>query len=79
VYKRQNIYSLDDESLVQKNIDVLPTSLQEALNALKKDKVLQEVLGEHLFERYIDVKTREWGEFKKQVTTWEIRTYLDTF
>ncbi len=75
----ENIYSLDDESLVQKNIDVLPTSLQEALNALKKDKVLQEVLGEHLFERYIDVKTREWGEFKKQVTTWEIRTYLDTF
>jgi len=75
----EDIYSLDDESLVQKNIDVLPTSLQEALDALKKDKVLQEVLGEHLFERYIDVKTREWGEFKKQVTTWEIKTYLDTF
>jgi glutamine synthetase len=75
----EDIYSLDGESLVQKNIDVLPTSLQEALDALKKDKVLQEVLGEHLFERYIDVKTKEWDEFKKQVTTWEIDTYLDTF
>ncbi len=75
----EDIYSLDVESLVQKNIDILPTSLAEALDALKKDKVLQEVLGEHLFERYIDVKTKEWDEFKKQVTNWEIDTYLDIF
>ncbi|MHC4575041.1 MAG: glutamine synthetase family protein, partial [Planctomycetota bacterium] len=75
----ENIYQLDGESLVQRNIDVLPTSLFEALDELKKDKVIQEVLGQHLFERYIDVKTKEWDEFKKQVTTWEIDTYLDTF
>jgi len=75
----ENIYSLDDESRVSKNIDVLPTSLAEALDELTKDKVIQDVLGEHLFERYIDVKTKEWDEFKKQVTSWEIDTYLDTF
>ena len=75
----ENIYSLDDESLVRRKIDVLPTSLAEALDELKKDKVLQETLGGHLFERYIDVKTKEWGEFKKQVTNWEIETYLDIF
>jgi len=75
----ENIYSLDDESRVQRNIDVLPTSLSEALEALKKDEVLQETLGSHLYERYIDVKTKEWDEFKKQVTNWEIDTYLDTF
>jgi len=75
----ENIYTLDDESLANKNIDVLPTSLLEALDELKKDKLMQEVLGEHLFERYIDVKTKEWDEFKKQVTGWEIDTYLDIF
>ena len=75
----ENIYTLDDESLANKNIDVLPTSLLEALDELKKDKLMQDVLGEHLFERYIDVKTKEWDEFKKQVTGWEIDTYLDTF
>ncbi len=75
----ENIYTLDDESRVKKNIAVLPTSLWEALDELKKDKLMEEVLGEHLFERYIDVKTKEWDEFKKQVTTWEIDTYLDTF
>jgi glutamine synthetase len=75
----ENIYQLDGESLVQRNIDVLPTSLLEALEQLKKDALLQEVLGRHLFERYVDVKTKEWDQFKKQVTRWEIDTYLDTF
>ena len=60
-------------------ISFLPTSLLEALEELKKDKILRETLGEHLFERYIDVKSKEWDEFKKQVTGWEIDTYLDTF
>ncbi len=75
----ENIYQLDDESLTSKNIDILPTSLLEALDELKKNKLLQDVLGEHLFERYVDVKEKEWDEFKKQVTCWEIDTYLDTF
>ena len=75
----ENIYQLDDESRVKKNIDILPTSLRQALDELKKDKLLQGVLGKHLFERYIDVKTKEWDEFRKQVTPWEIETYLDTF
>jgi len=75
----ENIYQLDAGSLMQRNIDLLPTSLAEALNALKTDDLMQRVLGEHLYERYIDVKTQEWDEFKKQVTNWEIETYLDTF
>ncbi|MFB0524586.1 MAG: glutamine synthetase, partial [Phycisphaerae bacterium] len=75
----ENIYQMDGESLVKKNIGLLPTSLAEALDALKKDRILQETLGQHLFERYIDVKTKEWDEFKKQVTNWEIETYLDIF
>ncbi|MCJ7730517.1 MAG: glutamine synthetase, partial [Sedimentisphaerales bacterium] len=69
----------DDKDLAEKNIAVLPGSLSQALYELKKDTLLQEVLGKHLFERYVDVKTREWDEFKKQVTGWEIETYLDTF
>ncbi len=75
----ENIYQLDGESLVKKNIGVLPTSLREALDELKKDKLIHEVLGEHLFQKYIDVKTKEWDQFKKQVTNWEIETYLDIF
>ena len=75
----ENIYQLDRESLLSKKVDVLPTSLWEALNELKKDKLIQEVLGSHLLERYITIKTEEWDEFKAQVTPWEISKYLDVY
>jgi glutamine synthetase len=75
----ENIYELDHESRLERKIDLLPTSLADAIEALKNDPLLRETLGEHLFERYIDVKMREWSEFKQQVTPWELETYLDIF
>jgi glutamine synthetase len=75
----ENIYELDHESRIDRKIDLLPTSLADAIEALKNDQLLRDALGEHLFERYIDVKMREWSEFKQQVTPWELETYLDIF
>jgi glutamine synthetase len=75
----ENVFQLDQESLISKKVDVLPTSLWEALNEVKKSKLIQEVLGGHILERYITIKTKEWDEFKTQVTPWEINTYLDVY
>lgn len=74
-----NVYQFDDEFLVNKKIDTLPTSLWEALNELKNSQLIQEVLGGHLFERYVNIKTNEWDEFKTQVTSWEIDKYLEIY
>ena len=74
-----NVYQFDDEFLVNKKIDILPTSLWEALNELRNSKLIQEVLGDHLFERYVNIKTSEWDEFKTQVTSWEIDKYLEIY
>jgi len=74
-----NLYQFDDESLTEKNIDTLPTSALEALGEMKKNNLIQDVLGPHLLERYIDIKTKEWDEFKTQVTSWEINKYLDVY
>lgn len=75
----ENVYQLDRQSMISKKVDVLPTSLWEALSELKKNKLIQEVLGNHLFERYVNIKTEEWDEFKMQVTSWEIDKYLDVY
>jgi glutamine synthetase len=75
----ENVYQLDKQSMISKNVDVLPTSLWEALNELKKNKLIQKVLGNHLFERYVNIKTKEWDEFKMQVTSWDIDKYLDVY
>lgn len=73
----EDVYKFDEEKLALRNIDVLPTSLYEALQEMKNNSLVRNVLGGHLYQRYIDVKTREWNEFKMQVTRWEIEKYLD--
>lgn len=73
----ENLFKFDEEKLASKNIDTLPSSLYEAINELKSDKLIHDVLGKHLYNRYIHIKTKEWNEFKMQVTEWEIEKYLD--
>ncbi len=73
----EDLYKFDEAKLMSKKIDTLPSSLFEAIYELKKNKLMQEVLGDHLYRKYINIKTREWNEFKTQVTKWEIEKYID--
>ncbi|MGE5893589.1 MAG: glutamine synthetase family protein [bacterium] len=73
----EDLYAFGEEKLSSRKIDTLPSSLYEAILDLKRNSLIQNVLGEHLSRRYIDIKTREWNTFKKQVTRWELDKYLD--
>lgn len=73
----ENLYAFDKEKLLSRKIESLPSSLFEAIYELKKNKLMQQVLGPHLYRKYINIKTREWDEFKAQVTKWEVEKYLD--
>jgi len=75
----ENVYHLNNENLADKKIDTLPTSLLEALSEMRSSNVVREALGVVLFNRYVDIKTREWDEFKTQVTEWEIGKYLHIY
>jgi len=75
----ENIYNFDDIKLRNLNIDTLPTSLLEALNELKKDKLIQLALGKHTYANYINAKTKEWNEYNLQVTQWELDKYLEIY
>jgi len=73
----EDLYKFDEARLASENIEVLPSSLYEAIEELKANSLIQEVLGSHLSRRYIRTKIREWNEFKMQVSPWEIEKYLD--
>lgn len=73
----EDLYKFDKAKLLSRKIETLPSSLFEAIYELKKNKLMQEVLGDHLYRKYINIKTREWNEFKTQVTKWEVEKYLD--
>ena len=44
-------------------IDELPATLSEALDALEKDDLLRDALGEHIFEHFLEAKREEWFEY----------------
>ncbi len=73
----EDLYKFDEARLASMNIETLPSSLYEAISELKNNLLMQDALGGHLFKRYIAIKTREWNEFKMQVTPWEIEKYID--
>ena len=33
-------------------------------------------LGEHTFNRYVEIKRQEWEDYRVQVTQWELDRYL---
>jgi glutamine synthetase len=59
--------------------ELLPRTLGEALDALKKDKVLREGLGDTFVDYYCKIKEAEIARFNLEVSEWEHREYFDLF
>lgn len=71
-----DLFSLDSETLRNLNIDSIPLSLRSAIDEMKRDQLIRETLGEHVFERYVSYKQQEWSEYRNIVTQWELDKYL---
>jgi glutamine synthetase len=71
-----NLYHLTDEERAERGIKSLSASLSEAIQMAEKSELLRETLGEHCFSRFIELKKKEWDEFRIQVTEYEIKKYF---
>ena len=58
------------------NIESLPGTLIDAVEELKKDTFIQDVLGEHITRNYIAAKEEEWQKYRAYVSEWELQEYL---
>lgn len=71
-----NIFEMTDEQRKEAGIEALPGSLLEAAREFVKDEYIQGVLGEDLAQKYIKAKTKEYADYRSQVTDWELQRYL---
>ncbi|AUX09578.1 glutamine synthetase [Halalkaliarchaeum desulfuricum] len=76
---RENIYEFDEAKREEYGIDTLPSNLGEAVAALEEDEVIQEALGDHVCEKFVQAKTQEFGEYVADVSQWELDRYLEAF
>jgi glutamine synthetase len=59
--------------------EMLPHTLEEALEALDKDKILKEAMGPGFVDYYCRIKQAEIARFNLEVSDWEHREYFDLF
>jgi glutamine synthetase len=71
-----NLYELPEEQLSDRKIEILPVNLGEALDAMKKDPIIQGALGTKYAEMYLKVKREEWLLHNRTVTAEEREHYL---
>jgi len=72
----KNLYHLTDEERREAGIEMLPTSLGEAVAIAEKSELVRNALGEHIFPRFIELKKKEWEDYRIQVTQYELDKYL---
>ncbi len=71
-----NLFDLSEEQLNEMGIKPLPSTLHNALKAFKKDKLIQNALGKHLTQSFIDSKELEWSQYTQTVSDWERNRYM---
>ena len=71
-----NLYHLTPEQRRERGITSLPETLGEAIDELSRSDLARKALGKHIFERYVELKRKEWEEYRVQLTKWELERYL---
>jgi glutamine synthetase len=72
----QNLYHLTAEQRKERGIVALPETLGEAIDELAESELAQRALGPHIFGRYVELKRKEWDDYRVQLTPWELERYL---
>ncbi|MDF2538589.1 MAG: glutamine synthetase, type [Herbinix sp.] len=72
----KNIYTMSTEERVTEGIRSLPANLNDAVKALENSTFMNDILGDHIYSKYIQAKKSEWDIYRTQITQWELDQYL---
>lgn len=72
----QNLYHLTDAERKEKGIETLPDNLGYAVAITEESELVKRTLGDHIFQRFIELKKKEWDNYRIQVSQYELDKYL---
>lgn len=73
----KNLFLLSSNEIKQRKIKSLPRNLFTSLEEFEKSLVARAALGDYIFNQFLYSKRKEWNDYRKQVTPWELKKYLD--
>ncbi len=71
----EDLFKLSLTDIRLRGIEVLPQSLNEAVDALQADEVIADALGDTLCDQFCQLKREEWTEYARHVSDWELARY----
>ncbi|MFA5802132.1 MAG: glutamine synthetase family protein [Thermoleophilia bacterium] len=71
-----NLYDLSDSERKEMGIDTLPESLGDAISNAEGSELMKKALGDHIYTRLLEIKRKEWNDYRVQLTQWEMDRYL---
>ena len=75
----KNIFRMSHREKRRLRIDELPGDLREAVRWFKKDPLMREALGDHIFQHFVEAKLAAWDEYNATVHPWEVARYLGRY
>lgn len=72
----KNLYHLSGAERKELGIKSLPDSLGDAVVLAEESPLIKKALGEHVFSRFIELKKKEWEDYRIQVTRYELENLL---
>ena len=72
----KNLYHISPEERKRLGIEQLPETLGEAIELTAESELVLRTFGEHIFNRYVEIKRQEWEDYRVQVSQWELDRYL---
>lgn len=74
-----NIFDLGKDKRKEAGIDMLPDSLERAIEFYEKDGFMNDALGGHVFYKFLAAKKKEWRSYRSRVSHWELDNYLTKY
>ena len=71
-----DVWALSNAERRALGLTPLPTSLDQAIEAMERSELVAETLGEHVFDFFLRNKRAEWEDYRRQVTAYELDRYL---
>ena len=72
----KNQYEMAEGEKQEAGINTLPRDMKEALEIFKQSTYMKELLGDHIFNKYVEAKSAEWESYQQFVSQWEVDHYL---
>lgn len=75
----ENLFALTNQEREAIGVQSLPANLEEAIQEFEKDDCIKEAMGTHITQKLVEAKTIEWNDYRRHVSEWEIKRYLERY